>query len=135
MTASWQSHGRFWLCRCVEILLTQLWCACVPAVVVLACCFTLDLHGTRRPRTAVQSRVGVVVPLFTSCRLARSVTPVPLHVTAVLPWVGIGCDSETVVAGCNTPVCRAWSLGPLWPMNVPYTVVLCGSIGQHRDRA
>ena len=40
-----------------------------------------------------------------------AVTPVPWHVTAVLPWVvGIVCgsDRETVVAGYNTLVfCRS----------------------------
>ena len=112
-------------------VLTQWWCARVPVVIVLACCFPLDLHGTRRPRTAVQSRVGVG-----PWRVARSVTPVPWHATAVLPWVGIGCDSETLVAGCNTLVCRAWSSGSLWPMHVPDSTcsTLCG-IGHHRDRA
>ena len=52
-------------------VLTKLWCARVPVVAVLACSNTLALHGTRRPRTAVQSRVGVGVALFASCRVAR----------------------------------------------------------------
>ena len=51
-------------------VLTQLWCARVPAVIVLLGCITLALHGTRHPCTTVQSRVGVGVALLASCRAA-----------------------------------------------------------------
>ena len=72
-------------------VLTQLWCARVPAVAALVGCFTLALHGTRRPRTAVQSRVGVGVVLLASCRTSSH----PYwHVTATTD--GIVCGSETV---------------------------------------
>ncbi len=52
-------------------VLTQLWCARVPVVIVVVGSITLALRGTRRQRTAVQSRVGVGVALLASCRVAR----------------------------------------------------------------
>ena len=67
-------------------VLTQLWCARVPAVAALVGCFTLALHGTRRPRTAVQSRVGVGVALFAPCRVARRCCHGPAFGVTVRPW-------------------------------------------------
>ena len=65
-------------CRCSRMgasgfvgVLTQLWCARVPVVIVVVGSITLALRGTRRQRTAVQSRVGVGVALLASCRVAR----------------------------------------------------------------
>ena len=73
--ANWQSSMTAGLRRFGPVgVLTQLWCARVPVVIVLACCFTSGLHGTRCPRTTVQLRVGIGVALFASCRVARSVT-------------------------------------------------------------
>ena len=131
MTASWQLHGRVWLCRCVD------------TIVVRACssrhCPRLLLHiGSSRHEGSAHggavSRVGVGVALFAPCRSGtfRHTHTMARHGGEAM--VGIGCDSETLVAGCNTLVCRAWSSDSLWPMNVPNTVVLCG-IGHHRDRA
>ena len=90
-------------------VLTQLWCARVPAVAALVGCFTLALHGTRRPCTAVQLRVGVGVALFAPCRPAYGVT--------VRPWWPD-----------MTPVAVVW-LNVAWLLAQPTVVALCQEEG------
>ena len=130
MTASWQSHGRFTLCRCVDTI--------VVGVCSSRRCPRLLLHiGSSRHEAsahggAVTGRCWSGAVCTVSCGTFRHTRTVARHGGVHGYYqLGIGCASETLVAGCNTLVCRAWSSGPLWPMNVPYTVVLCG-IGHHR---
>ena len=133
MTASWQSHGRVWLCRCVDTIVVR---ACPSR-----CCPRL-LHYIGSSRHEASAHGGAVTGRCWSCAVCTVSCGTFRHTRTVARHggvhgyyqLGIGCASETLVAGCNTLVCRAWSSGSLWSMNVPYTVVLCG-IGHHRDRA
>ena len=110
-------------------VLTQLWCACPSR----SCPRWLVYLGSSRHEAPVHG--GAVTGRCWSCAVCTVSCGTFRHTGTGTPRrAGIWCDSETVVAGCNTLVCRAWSSDSLWPMNVPNTVVLCG-IGHYRDRA